>query len=225
MRGIVANLSERLPDATIVAWRKGQARSSPGDRHEGDPIDDRVLQGPCVNLETGGGPLQGAIDTLDEKIILALFQDVRASYKSIATAVGVSHNTVRARMARLLNEKIIRLVVVTDPPKVGLWVTAFIRISVEADHIEPVGRALASRKEVTSVYHTLGDSDILCLAHFEHNAQLFKFVSHYVGQLEGVTDVHTTIACETIKGLPDRQVPFASIEATEGVGDEVSVAG
>ena len=169
--------------------------------------------------------MQSEVDALDKKIIMALFRDVRASYKSIATGLGVSHNTVRARMARLLNEKIIRLVVVTDPPKVGLWVTAFIRISVEANHIESVGRALASRKEVASVYHTLGDSDILCLAHFEHNAQLFRFVSHYVGQLEGVTGVHTTIACDTIKGLPDRHVPFANLEMMEEADDRATVAG
>lgn len=169
--------------------------------------------------------MQSEVDALDKRIILALFRDVRASYKSIATRLGVSHNTVRARMARLLNEKVITLAVVTDPPKVGLWVTAFIRVSVEANKIDAVGQALASRKEVSAVYHTLGDCDIICLVHFEDNAQLFKFVNGYIGQLDGVLDMHPTISCETIKGLPDRQVPFSGIDEGGYEISQVGVAG
>ncbi|MBA4180745.1 MAG: hypothetical protein C0506_09175 [Anaerolinea sp.] len=156
--------------------------------------------------------MESQVDALDKKIILSLFRDARASYKSIATTLGVSHNTVRSRIARMLAEKIIRFVVVTDPPKVGLSVTAFIRIVIQPEFIESVGAALSARKEVGSIYQTIGDCDTVCLAHFESNAQLFRFVNNFVARLPGVSEVKTTIISDVVQGLPDRQVPVASIQ-------------
>jgi len=150
-------------------------------------------------------------DSLDKKIIVALYQDVRASYKGIADRLGISHNTVRARMDRLLRDKVIRFAVVTDPPKVGFAVTAYLGISVEPDHLEQVGHALVARREVSYLGHTIGNEDILALAHFEDNERLFKFVNTFVGLLEGVTAVRTTVVCETLKGLPDRDEPIGGM--------------
>jgi Lrp/AsnC family transcriptional regulator for asnA, asnC and gidA len=160
------------------------------------------------------------VDALDKKIIIALYQDVRASYKGIADRLGVSHNTVRARMERLLRDKIIRFAVVTDPPKVGFAVTAYLSLNVEPEHLESVGRTLCERREVSYLGHTIGNEDIIALAHFENNELLFRFVNVFLGNLEGVVAVRTTIVCETLKGLPDRHGPIGGL----GVGEEEPAA-
>lgn len=165
------------------------------------------------------------VDALDKKIIVALYQDVRASYKGIADRLGVSHNTVRARMDRLLRERVIRFAVVTDPPKVGFEVTAYLNLNVDPVHMEGVGRTLCERREVSYLGHTIGDEDIIALAHFENNEALFRFVNGFLGHLEGVTGVRTTIVCETLKGLPDRYQPIGGTRSEEHEPAVLSVAG
>ncbi len=160
------------------------------------------------------------VDALDKKIIVALYQDVRASYKGIADRLGVSHNTVRARMERLLRDRVIRFAVVTDPPKVGFAVTAYLSLNVDPEHLENVGRTLYERREVSYLGHTIGNEDMIVLAHFENNELLFRFVNGFLGHLDGVIAVRTTIVCETLKGLPDRHEPIGGL----GVGDEESPA-
>lgn len=165
------------------------------------------------------------VDALDRKIIVALYQDVRASYKSIADRLGVSHNTVRARMDRLLQEKVIRFAVVTDPPKVGFEVTAYLGLVVEPQKVDAIGQTLFGRREVSYLGHTIGNEDIIALTHFENNEALFRFVNGFLGHLDGVTAVRTTIVCETLKGLPDRYEPIGGMGREDGSeGALVSVA-
>ena len=147
------------------------------------------------------------IDALDRRIIRFLQSDVRASYKSIGDKLGCSHNTVRMRMDRMLSEGILRLVAVTSPQKVGFETTAYIGVRVEPHALEAVGAALAARREVANIVHTIGNQDIMMLAHFADNQQLFRFVNHVVARMPGVLSTDTSIICEVLRGLPDRYEP------------------
>ena len=60
------------------------------------------------------------MDELDRKIISLLERNGRASNARIARDVGVSEGTVRRRLKRLISEKIINVVALPDPRKLGI---------------------------------------------------------------------------------------------------------
>ncbi len=152
-------------------------------------------------LSDGPSSVDSTIDKLDRAILRSLVRDVRASYKSIADSLGVSHNTVRARMDRMIDEKVFKFLLVTNPSKVGLSVTAYLLIKAESADLSTVISALCGRRETMYAGLTLGESDIIALVQFSGPESLYRFVHDFVRMLPGVTDVRTMVVCETVKPL------------------------
>src|SRR5204862_6393925 len=69
----------------------------------------------------GRGPVTPArrVDDLDRRIIEALQENGRESFRGIAARLGVSEGTIRARYARLTSEGILQVVAVTNPLGLG----------------------------------------------------------------------------------------------------------
>lgn len=67
------------------------------------------------------GPVAPArkVDDLDRRIIEALQENGRESFRRIAARLGVSEATVRARYARLTDDEILQVVAVTNPLGLG----------------------------------------------------------------------------------------------------------
>jgi Lrp/AsnC family transcriptional regulator, regulator for asnA, asnC and gidA len=59
------------------------------------------------------------VDELDRRIIEALQENGRESFRRIAAGLGVSEATVRARYARLTSEGVLQVVAVTNPLGLG----------------------------------------------------------------------------------------------------------
>jgi Transcriptional regulators len=74
-----------------------------------------------VPAEAPRGPVAPArrVDDLDRGIIEALQENGRESFRGIASQLGVSEATVRARYARLTSEGILQVVAVTNPLGLG----------------------------------------------------------------------------------------------------------
>jgi len=84
-------------------------------RSEGQPL--RL----SARAESRRGPVAPArrVDDLDRGIIEALQESGRESFRRIASRLGVSEATVRARYARLTSEGILQVVAVTNPLGLG----------------------------------------------------------------------------------------------------------
>jgi Lrp/AsnC family transcriptional regulator, regulator for asnA, asnC and gidA len=67
------------------------------------------------------GPVTPArrVDELDRKIIEALQENGRESFRRIAARLGVSEGTVRSRYGRLTSEGVLQVVAVTNPLGLG----------------------------------------------------------------------------------------------------------
>ncbi len=141
------------------------------------------------------------VDSLDRRILRVLYADVRASYKGIGDKLGVSHNTVKARIDRMLEDEVFGFAIITRPDKVGREATAYLIISAEPARHQEIARALAERREVSYLGFTIGDGDILALGHFASNQALFTFVNSFAGTLPGVQSLRTILMCETVKGF------------------------
>src|ERR1700758_2635123 len=81
--------------------------------------DVQPLRIPAISSERGPVAPARRIDELDRSIIEALQANGRESFRSIASRVGVSEATVRARYGRLTAEGILQVVAVTNPLGLG----------------------------------------------------------------------------------------------------------
>jgi Lrp/AsnC family transcriptional regulator for asnA, asnC and gidA len=74
-----------------------------------------------LHADARRGPVTPArrVDELDRKIIEALQENGRESFRRIAARLGVSEGTVRSRYARLTSEGVLQVVAVTNPLGLG----------------------------------------------------------------------------------------------------------
>src|SRR3712207_6795478 len=99
------------------------------------------------------------VDRLDRAIIQRLQQDGRMSSAEIARQLGVAERTVRARIDRLVSDRVIRLVATIVPSTVGYGVTADVFLEVEAGRIQEIADLIAAMPEVGYVGLSTGDRD------------------------------------------------------------------
>ena len=100
------------------------------------------------------------IDKTDRQIIELLQKDGRLSNTFIGRKLGISETTVRNRLNRLVSEKFIQIVAVSNPLKLGYEAVGILKISTDIKKIDQVIEALQDIKPVWFVVQTTGESDI-----------------------------------------------------------------
>jgi DNA-binding Lrp family transcriptional regulator len=102
------------------------------------------------------------VDRTDARLLLALQHDPRATVMALATSLGLSRNTVQARLARLqalpgfgpLGQGV-------DTGLFGYPLTAFISVTVVQSKLTEVSESLAAIPEVIEVFGLTGEDDLL----------------------------------------------------------------
>lgn len=107
---------------------------------------------------TGEEPL----DALDARLLLALADEPRAPVLALAQRLGLSRNTVHARLGKLERRGALRsLERRIDPAALGYPLCAVITTHVRQRRLQEVADALARIPEVTEVDGLSGESDLL----------------------------------------------------------------
>jgi DNA-binding Lrp family transcriptional regulator len=140
------------------------------------------------------------IDSLDEKLIQALQEDGRQSSESLARRLKVSPSTVLRRIEQLTKEKVMRIVGVVDPDRVGLLLAAMIGLDVEPGKLTSVVEALIKRPSVKFVSPATGRFDVIIFTLFKSNDELSQFVESELASIDGVKDSETFICLNVKKG-------------------------
>ena len=100
------------------------------------------------------------LDRIDIAIITHLQQDGRTPYTTIAKDLGISEASVRQRVARLINRKVIQIVAVSSPLDLGLlWSQVHLRVA--GDRLDEVAQTVAKLREVDYVSICAGGFDII----------------------------------------------------------------
>ena len=103
---------------------------------------------------------QNIIDDLDKRIILELQEDARKSFKAISKKLNVAEGTIRNRLKRLIDLKILKLQARVDPFVFPHKVAAIIGVNLkERDH-ETKMRQIEKIPSVTSVWNATGRYDL-----------------------------------------------------------------
>ena len=102
------------------------------------------------------------VDAVDAQLLLALAEEPRATTVALAERLGLSRNTVQARLARLdaggALESFERRI---DPAALGYPLTAYMTTRVTQRGLDAVSAALADIPEVLQVQGMTGQSDLL----------------------------------------------------------------
>jgi len=147
------------------------------------------------------------LDDTDNAIIALLRADGRLPYRAIARELGLTENTVRARVRRLEESDTMRVVAVTDIEAAGYDMLLAIGVQVENRSPEEVARDLAGLPEVFSVNVVVGTHDVEILVVAEDQAALDELITHSLAGVPGVRRLTPALALDVLKNQPD-WVPF-----------------
>jgi len=155
-----------------------------------------------AHLRVRPGEVRGPsseISELDKRIIEHLQLDGRRPFTQIATALGVSEATVRARTNRLIARGILQIVGVTDPLKLGFQQQAMIGVRCEASQLLEAAEVINAFPEVDYLVVTAGSYDLLVEVVCEDNEALLHFLTDKLRRVAGVRETETFVYLRMLK--------------------------
>ena len=139
------------------------------------------------------------LDSLDFSILNYLQKDGRMSYTIIAEELDVSVGTVRSRVNRLLDEKVLDIVGRISREKVGFKCYSQVGIFIRPASLkDQVAKDLVRMKEVCFLVGTSGEYDLQADIICKDNEQLIEFVNR-ISKIEGIYQTKTTLYFEVYK--------------------------
>lgn len=139
------------------------------------------------------------LDDLDIQLIELLSRDARISNRRVAAELGVTEGTVRGRIKRLQQDRLIAFTAITGLEMADKSRLAFISVQAEITSVREVAKAISEIPLVNAVMITLGQFNILALCLFEELENLVELSSDLILAVPGVHHVETSVAVKTIK--------------------------
>lgn len=140
------------------------------------------------------------LDAIDQAIVGHLARDARTSNRQIATELGVTEGTVRARIKRLEERDAIRITAVTNIDRFADAALAYIWIETErSSESRAVASTLAELPELGFVAVMMGRSDILAITMVRNAEHLAQFIHDHIASIPGVRRMESTLGANFIK--------------------------
>ncbi len=139
------------------------------------------------------------IDDLDRQLIDILAQDARVSNRKIATILSVNEGTVRGRIKRLQQERLISFTALTGMKLHKATNIAFLAVQVDAAHVRQIARDIAHIPLVKAVMIMLGPFNVLATCLYDDLDTLHRFASEQILTMKGVHHVETSLSVRTVK--------------------------
>ena len=147
--------------------------------------------------------MQIELDRGDLRILEVLQHHGNLSAAEIAEKVDMTTSTCWRRITRLEEQGVIKSrVTLLDREKVGLNVTVFSRVKLQAhgrDSLARFEQAVREHPEVLECYTLMGDTDFLLRIVVRDIKAYEAFFLDHLSKMPGVESVHSSIALSTIK--------------------------
>jgi Lrp/AsnC family transcriptional regulator for asnA, asnC and gidA len=127
---------------------------------------------------------------------LAIFKhlrDGRRSFKQIANELGVSENTVRARVQKLREEGILEVIGLVDPEALPGHRLVMVGVKLATMDLINKGEEFSKLRGVVSVSVVTGRYDLLLVVFLKEGFGLLEFYTEEVAKLEDVQSVETFV--------------------------------
>lgn len=133
-------------------------------------------------------------DQLDHALLTALADDPRATVVALADRLGLSRNTIQARMTRLERDSaFLSFDRTINPVPLGYPLQAFIAVHLQQKILANVTRELALIPEVVQAHGLSGPVDLLVSVVCRDTADLFR-VDDSILSIEGVERTETSLS-------------------------------
>jgi DNA-binding Lrp family transcriptional regulator len=137
------------------------------------------------------------MDAIDERLILALRENGRASTAQLARLVGRSRTSVQSRIERLERQGVIVGYQVRLAPEHGLGaVRAHVMIKVGPKETRSVAAALRAIPQVRILHSVSGDVDMIAVAATASVTEMDEVIDR-IGVLDGVERTTSSIILST----------------------------
>ena len=140
-----------------------------------------------------------ALDQIDCQMIELLQKDGRISNTDIAKEIGLSEATVRTRLNRLIKDKFIQIVAVSNPIKLGFKIVGNIRIHVEIKKMDRIIKELKNLKPLWFIVQTTGGTGIDTEFVVKSLDELNKLIFEKINKIDGVIKTDTSLFLNYIK--------------------------
>lgn len=154
-----------------------------------------------------------SLDATDARLLLALSDNPRATGLELAQRLGLSRNTVQARLAALENQPALHAFDTrVQPAALGYPLTAFITTQVNQHQLSEVGDSLSAVPEVIEVHGLTGSTDLLVRVVARDPDDLYRIAELVLG-IPGV--VRTSIALSMREMVRYRVAPLLNRKTQE----------
>lgn len=137
------------------------------------------------------------MDSIDERLLLALRENGRASTTELARLVGRSRTSVQSRIERLEKRGVIIGYGVRLAPEHALGaVRAHVMIKIGPKETRAVTAALRAIPQVRVLHSVSGDADLIAVAAAASVAEMDQVIDR-IGELKGVERTHSSIILST----------------------------
>ncbi len=142
------------------------------------------------------------LDSYDRRIAEELQEDGRLTNQALADRIGLSPSPCLRRVRHLEQAGVITgYVGLVDPEKIGLTVTAFVRVRLDQQddrHLAAFETQIASFPEVMECYLMTGESDYQLRILVRSLSDFEEFLRHKLTRIGGVGQVTTSFALRPI---------------------------
>lgn len=148
----------------------------------------------------------GPLDRVDLELLSALADDHRATVVALADRLGLSRNTVQARMLRLERAGIFQSFErAMSPAALGLPIEAMVSVVVRQADIPRITAAIAEIPEVIQAHGLSGQIDLLVRVAARDTQHLFD-VDARILSIEGVERTETSLVMGEVIGYRVKQI-------------------
>ncbi|HEV7169134.1 MAG TPA: Lrp/AsnC family transcriptional regulator [Micrococcaceae bacterium] len=134
------------------------------------------------------------LDGTDTRLLMALAKDPRRTVVALAQKLGLSRNTVQARMAALEKKNVfLSFERRINPAALGYPLMAFISVHVQQQKLAALAQSLAEIPEVLEAYGLTGPADLLVRVVSTDAEDLFR-INGKILACDGVERTDTSLA-------------------------------
>jgi len=147
-------------------------------------------------------PNSQSIDAVDAQILLVLDDEPNATILRVAHVLGISRNTVHARLQRIERAGLLRgFSQRVAPESLGYRLVAFLSLAVTQHQAAAATACLAAIPEVVEMHTTTGDADFLVKVVATDTADLYRITNAVLG-IAGVMRSSTMVSL--FQAMPNR---------------------
>jgi Lrp/AsnC family transcriptional regulator for asnA, asnC and gidA len=125
--------------------------------------------------------------------IIKHLRDGRKSFKKIADEMGITENTVRTRVTKLIDEGTLEISGLVDPEAIPGHRLVMVGVKLKTMELVKKGEEFSKLKGVVSVSVVTGRYDLILVAFLNEGFDLLEFYTEEVARIKDVQSVETFV--------------------------------